>query len=95
MEVFVVAIIASILEIRQFAAFIVGDKCDPINALMKEYFNAELNGDTKCFDVIATLESGCWILFSACIIYFGVASFVMRMCHKAIKDHTEEFTEIN
>jgi hypothetical protein len=87
LEVFVISIIAAVLEIRQFAAFIVGDKCDPINAILKEYFNQELDSDAKCFDVIATLEAGCWILFAACIIYLGVATLVMRVCHRAIKEH--------
>ena len=87
LEVFVISIIAAVLEIRQFAAFIVGDKCDPINGILKDYFNQDLDNDAKCFDVIATLEAGCWILFAACIIYLGVATLVMRVCHRAIKEH--------
>jgi hypothetical protein len=87
LEVFVVAIMAAVLEIRQFAQFVVGDKCNLINEILKQYFDQELKGDPKCFDVIATLQPGCWILFAACIIYVGVAGFVMRKCHNAIKEY--------
>jgi hypothetical protein len=55
LDVFVVAIVASLLEIQQFAEFIVGDSCDEINKILEEYMDDQLNGDDKCFDVIATL----------------------------------------
>ena len=38
------SLIASILEISQFAQFIVGDKCDEINVLLAKYANSLLDG---------------------------------------------------
>ena len=37
LDVFVLSLIISILQIRQFAAFIIGDKCDAINPLLEQY----------------------------------------------------------
>ena len=36
LEVFVISIIAALLEISQFASFIVGDDCDPINKVISK-----------------------------------------------------------
>ena len=57
LDVFVVSVIAALLEIQQFAGFIVGDSCDVINDILKEDFDTEMHGDDKCFDVIATLKT--------------------------------------
>jgi len=95
-EVFVISIIAALLEIQQFAAFMVGDKCDQINPILKQYFSDELKGDAKCFDVVATLDKGCWILFAACVVYVFVSILVMKTCHTALQDHDKQkTTEVN
>jgi len=93
LEVFVVSIIAALLEIQQFAAFIIGDKCDGIDKILEKYFVDQLDGDVTCFDVIATLESGCWLLFGACIIYVAVGSLVIRTTHKILTEREETFIE--
>ncbi len=99
LEVFVVAIMAAILEIRQFAAFIVGQKCDVIYELLRQYFSKYMNGDPKCFDLVATLDTGCWVLFTACIIYIIVGNLVMKKCHRTLLEHSkktqEEMNSIN
>mmetsp|Transcript_8330 Transcript_8330/g.16163 ORF Transcript_8330/g.16163 Transcript_8330/m.16163 type:complete len:1340 (+) Transcript_8330:114-4133(+) len=84
LDVFVISIIAAILEIRQFAAFLVGDDCDAINKFLEEYMSDYLHGYNTCFTVIATLSEGCWVLFGACLIWLMVSQTVMRTCHKAI-----------
>ena len=33
-----------------------GDNCDTINEILEEYMDDELDGDDKCFDVVATLK---------------------------------------
>jgi hypothetical protein len=57
LDVFVIAMVASVFEISQFAKFMIGDACDDINKILKEYFDDELEGDDVCFDVIASLQS--------------------------------------
>jgi len=91
LEVFVVSIIAALLEIQQFAAFIIGDKCDGIDQILQKYFADQLDGDVTCFDVIATLEDGCWLLFSACLIYVAVGSLVIRTTHKILTEREEAY----
>ena len=68
LDVFCLSIAAALLEIRQFANFIVGDSCDGINKILKKYLNEQLDGDDKCFDVIATLTEKCWTIFFAAVL---------------------------
>eukprot|EP01089_Gocevia_fonbrunei_P002660 TRINITY_DN12578_c0_g1_i1.p1 TRINITY_DN12578_c0_g1~~TRINITY_DN12578_c0_g1_i1.p1 ORF type:complete len:165 (-),score=57.82 TRINITY_DN12578_c0_g1_i1:53-508(-) len=87
LDVFVVALIAALLEVEPFAQFIIGNKCDLINQLLKDFLNDELNGDDKCFDVVADLDTGCWILFSAAFFELIVSFVVMKTCHTALVSH--------
>eukprot|EP01113_Clastostelium_recurvatum_P017054 TRINITY_DN1997_c0_g1_i2.p1 TRINITY_DN1997_c0_g1~~TRINITY_DN1997_c0_g1_i2.p1 ORF type:complete len:1061 (-),score=196.82 TRINITY_DN1997_c0_g1_i2:41-3223(-) len=99
LEVFVVAIIASLLEIRQFAQFIIGDRCNLINKLLEKYQTAlPLDGNTRCFDVEAKLLSGCWILFAGALLYTIVGSVIIRASHTALekrKGEAVEFVNMN
>jgi len=84
-DVFVISIVAALLEIEQFAQFIIGNRCDLINEILKQYFDGALKGKDKCFDVQTKLYTGCWLLFSSCVIYLLAAFVVMRACHKALE----------
>ena len=84
LDVFVVSIIAAVLEIGQFAKFIVGDKCDFIDPFIKKYFYETLDGHDTCFEVEAYLQSGCWVLFVSAITYFIASFIVMKVCRKAL-----------
>jgi hypothetical protein len=86
LDVFVLSIIAAILQISQFTEFIVGDKCDAINPIVKKYFSDILDGHNTCFEVKAYLESGCWILFAATIIFYVVTYAVMKICRNALDE---------
>jgi len=71
-DVFIISIIAACLQIQQFAGFMVGDKCDFLVPIMEEYF-ADLIGEyVSCFEVVAHLESGCYVLFIGTIIHTAV-----------------------
>jgi len=89
-DVFVISIIAALLEISQFAQFIIGDRCDLINQILVEYFNGELNGVDKCFDVVTKLDAGCWLLFGGCISYIISSVVVMRTCHRALENRDKK-----
>jgi hypothetical protein len=84
LEVFVLSIVAALTEIWQFAIFIVGDRCDFLTPIIKEYFDSILGGDDTCFDVVASLERGCWFLFTAAIVSHLLSSFVMASCANAL-----------
>eukprot|EP01059_Diplonema_ambulator_P001840 TRINITY_DN11540_c0_g1_i1.p1 TRINITY_DN11540_c0_g1~~TRINITY_DN11540_c0_g1_i1.p1 ORF type:complete len:1300 (+),score=561.51 TRINITY_DN11540_c0_g1_i1:54-3902(+) len=70
LEVFIVVLIAVLMEIGKFADFLIGDSCQPIDAAMTNilqplgYFT---HYDNTCFTVKAKLVEGCWILFAAAI----------------------------
>jgi len=66
-DVFCLSIIASNLEIRQFAAFIVGDSCDNINNLLEKFLDKRLEGDDVCFDLISTLKEVIYVCMYVCI----------------------------
>jgi uncharacterized paraquat-inducible protein A len=56
-DVFVLSVAAALLEIEQFAEFIIGDSCDEIDKLLKKYFDEMLHGEDTCFEVTATLKT--------------------------------------
>ena len=84
MDVFVVSIMAAVLEIAQFALFMVGDRCDFLEPILDKYFAGILGDYNSCFEVIAVLDDGCWILFSAVIFYTIVTNVYMRICREAL-----------
>ena len=90
MEVFMISVVAALLEIQQFAAFIVGDKCDPINAFLEKYFDAPLDGDDVCFDVVATLAPDCAYLFTGAALNTIVSWSMLRMAHSALDERFEK-----
>jgi hypothetical protein len=86
LDVFVLAIIAALVEIGQFTEFIVGDKCDAINPFIAKYFDETLEGHDTCFEVKTYLEGGCWLLFVEAIIFFISSSYVMKVCRNALNE---------
>lgn len=85
-DVFVIVIIACLLEVQQFAQFIVGDGCDQVNVFLAEYLAPYLDGDNVCFDVVTTLNRGCWVLFSAAVVALICNFIVMRTCRSALAE---------
>jgi uncharacterized paraquat-inducible protein A len=86
LDVFIIAIIAAIMQISQFTGFIVGDKCDAINPFIEKYFYDSLDGYNTCFEVKAELQSGCGILFTAAIMFFILTKIVMKVCRIALNE---------
>lgn len=90
MDVFVVSIMAAVLEIAQFALFMVGDRCDFLEPILDKYFAGILGDYNSCFEVIAVLDDGCWILFSAVIFYTIVTNVYMRICREALASRARQ-----
>lgn len=90
LDVLVLALIASIIEIKSFVKFMVGDKCDLINDVLVKYMNKPLDGHDVCFDVDAELEQGCWILFAAVIVHGIVGNIAMSACRSVVRDREEQ-----
>ncbi len=72
LDVFCISIFAAITEISQFAAFMVGDKCDGLNKILEAYLDPELHGNDVCFDVITTLCPQSPVLFLSALLFVFV-----------------------
>lgn len=90
LDVFAVSIVASMLEIKQFAMFMVGDKCDEINAILAQYFDNQLHHDDKCFDVETTLSGyGAFFLFFAPVFVVLVVLPNLTLGEKALEERID------
>jgi hypothetical protein len=92
LEVFAIAIAASLLEIQQFATFIIGSNCDKINAFLEENAGQRLGGDDTCFDVIATLRTPAWTLLLSvvCLLFFCLPLTRLIGCCIEPEDESED-----
>jgi len=86
MDVFIVALIVALLELQQFAEFLISEQCAGIDQILQTFFPG---GTEKCFTVKATLQSGSWILVVAVIVLLCVGYSVMYICNKAIRERKE------
>lgn len=89
LDVFCISLIAAILEIKQFAAFMVGDACDGLNVLLAEYLDPELQGDDKCFDVETTLTPSVSLLFLSMVIIFFFNNGSLWLAEKSLDERIE------
>jgi len=86
LDVFVLSIAASVLEIERFAVFIVGDKCDAIDRLLsKTPIADQVPGPMTCFDVKSTLRPGYFILLAASLLSSVMGSIVLFRCTTALR----------
>jgi hypothetical protein len=89
-EVFLLSIVAAVLQISQFAAFLVGDKCDAINEMIQTIFDGEMF-DPICFTVHASVNSNCWYLAAGTVLNSWLVSFVLRFAHAAVEEREANF----
>ena len=87
-EVFLLSILAALFQISTFASFMVGDKCDVINDLAKKIFD-EIDTDTVCFTVDASVESNCWYLLVGATANFFAVSFCIGLAETAVDEKAE------
>jgi hypothetical protein len=89
-DVFVIAIVASLTEIEQFTKFIVGDKCNSIDPIIKKYFSKILDGHDTCFQVKTYLQEGCWLFFAAAVSFFITSFVILKVCRNALSERLPE-----
>jgi hypothetical protein len=86
LDVFMVSIVAGVFEIRRFALFMIGDKCDGLDALLSQTRISQLvPGPMTCFDVTSELKGGFWILFTAVVLSTAVGRAVSMKCSEAFQ----------
>lgn len=82
---FCLSIIVSVLEIRQFALFMVGDKCDLFNKILEQLpMSKDFEGSATCFDVVSELKTGLYILTAASIIALITGQITLVRCSNAL-----------
>jgi hypothetical protein len=84
LEVCVVSILASVLEISQFAMFIVGDACNQINKILEDPRAPQLPGSQTCFGLKTDLRSGFFVLLSAGVVSFVMGRMMIGRCKRTL-----------
>ena len=76
-EVFLISVVASLVELSQFAAFMVGDHCD----FMKGFL-----GQDTCFDVRSSLGPGSGCLLIGVILHCAIVFYSLGLCHRVLEE---------
>lgn len=97
LDVFIISIIAAVLEIGQFAFFLVADKCDFLEPIIKKYFNQEnyIKGHEKCFEVITRILGGSFFLVAAAIFHTICTVWINIKARRLTRDEEESSAELN
>ncbi len=61
--------------------------------ILRKIFYKALDGHDTCFEVHSYLQSVCWILFVAVIMYFIGSIVVMKVCRNALYERCQKFSE--
>jgi hypothetical protein len=95
LDVFVVAILACVLEISQFANFIIGDTgLDAVNPYLPFIFAffpewsqmLQDNGGATVFTLTTQLKPGFWLLAIAAILSTGIGQVTLNKCSSSLFD---------
>jgi len=89
-EVFCLSIVASLLEISTFASFIIGDRCDAVNEVIKQYWpDTEDFSDANCYTVHSSVKDAGILIVGALVNSFFV-SIALRLVHTAMNDRIQQ-----
>ncbi|CAB9516048.1 Paraquat-inducible protein A [Seminavis robusta] len=90
-EVFVISIIASLLEISTFASFIVGHRCDLIKKIIHDRFASALDDatDATCFTVRSSVEPNVWVLIMGALLNSIVVGVLLRLIHCSVNERIQ------
>jgi hypothetical protein len=99
-DVFFISVVAAILQIEKFAQFIIGDNCNGINVLVAKLIDNGVlppNMEATCFDVVAELKGGMFLLGAALVMSIVTSLFVMPLCHQALDErlHAGKYAKLH
>lgn len=92
-EVFCISIVVSLLELSQFAHFMVGHHCDLINSILERFFDNALQGEDKCFDVVSSIAPRSFYLFIGVTFHSIVTFCSLRIIHSALDERVIRYSE--
>jgi len=86
LDVFVVSILASVLEISLFIQIqIIGPTCHGLNPIIEKLpFASKIPGSPTCYNVVSELQHGFIVLLLATIICTVTGQIVLARCSKAL-----------
>jgi hypothetical protein len=95
LDVVLFAVVAAMLQIKQFANFVVGGGCLKFNTMLAsiggtgQTSDSSSNADRQqidddCFDLDTYFEPGCWLLVSSAIMTNFVGIWVMKRCDQSV-----------
>jgi hypothetical protein len=90
-EVFVLSILAALLEISKFAAFIVGERCALIDKILADQ-GKELDLST-CYSVTSTVSWDGAFLIVAVLLNSAWVSVVLRLAHLALEERIRDLRD--
>ena len=82
----VISMIITIIQISQFAAYIVEDKFGLFTPFVSKYLDKTLDGHATFYEVQAKLHSGCLLLIIAAIMFFISSNVVMKICRNVLDE---------
>ena len=85
LDVFALSMIAAVLQISQFASFVIGDRCDAINGILQIFLN-ESDVDDSCYDIDASLKPNALFLIVGVVFHFSLTNAIMQCCRSIIKE---------
>ena len=80
-EVFLISVVASMLELSQFAAFMVGDHCAWVDDILQQ--------ENSCFGVKSSLSPKSTYLIIGVILHSFIIFFSLRLAHQVIEERME------
>lgn len=82
-EVFLVAVIAAMLEVNQYAQFLFA-AAEPLNPLL--IFVLPEDAMYRVFNIATGFKNGCWLLWGAVFSWVLVTQTVIRLAERSIRD---------
>jgi len=93
LDVFIVSIITALLELSQFATFIVDSFSAAVmlDQLVADYCKDLLpSGQVTLVQIVTELNSGCWLLFGAALIAMVLGQVVTRCAETSVHDRERQ-----
>ena len=89
LDIFVVTLAASLLQLDPVAKFTLGDECTGINKVLTDYpsVGSLLPGEASCFGVAPTLDAGYWLLLSGAVLTTLAGGYATIAGHAALSEH--------
>lgn len=88
-EVFIIAIIASLIEINPFSESMVGEQCGLANKILSGWSGSDSNDLDHCFGVKSSIDGSSAVLIVGVLLNSFLISILHRLAHHAIWERVE------